>query len=165
MSCDKIQRAYRVAGNWKEGMEQMVTDLESAAWVCMRYAWCLFYSRIAALKPEYISHRSMFAVVEYFWIDLNYRSITAHYKRQSPFYKLCVSEKPSSRVTSRNGKHHSDGHKSMFCFNQNGDCFVQCFDEECNRRQSHYLGRWICRLPTEVCENVHRAFKELDRSM
>jgi hypothetical protein len=99
--------------------------------------------------------------VEYFWIDQDYRCMTAHYSSGSSFCKLRVSEKPSQQVAFCGGKHKSNGHNAIFCFNQGGDCFVQCFDNECTKQNDNYMGRRIFRLPTNVCEDVDHAFNEL----
>jgi hypothetical protein len=153
----QYERGFRLTaeGAVNSAIRSALLDI---AWRCVEIIWCWYYSRQQCLKPEYMTYNRMRADVSYFWINVKYRSITVHYKRNSHLYKMCVIEQVSDNVMARGGVHSSNGHHAMFCFNQGGACFVRCFDEECREKCTSFLGRELFTVAKQDCLHAHRVF-------
>jgi hypothetical protein len=153
----KYEEGFRLTGEGAVDSAPLSALLD-VAWRCVEIVWCWYYSKQQCLKPEYMTYNRMRADVSYFWINVKYRSITVHYKRNSHLYKMCVLEQVSEAVKARGGFHRSNGHHAMFGFNQGAACFVRCFDEECRKSCASFLGRELFTVPMQDRVHAHAAF-------
>jgi hypothetical protein len=127
----------------------------------MEIAFCWHYSRIKALKPQYLLYSQYAADVRWFFIRPRFRQIKTHYRRSSALYKLCVSHEPSDRVRERGGFHASDGHTVTFHFGENVTR-VKCFDEECAEKCGSFQGNALqWKLPDDVVREAMAIFNEM----
>ena len=111
----------------------LFTVLRELGWSCVQVAWCQHYSRLPALKPDFIHHQTFFNTVDYFLVSAKFKSVTIHFKRSTKVYKLCVCPVQNDRVVQRGGFHASDGHRIEFVFARGyvNQWRNKCFDEEC----------------------------------
>lgn len=130
-------------------------------WGCVRVAWCQHYSRLPALKPDFINHETFFSTVDYFHVEAKFKRVTIHFKRSTKVFKLCVCPVQNDRVVQRGGFHASDGHMIQFVF-ANG--YVnqwrnKCFDEECVASLSDKLGTARGDIPQPLQMKAFAAFR------
>lgn len=138
-------------------------SLRDLGWSCVRVAWCQHYSKLPALKPEYMRHELFFKAVEYFLACPAFKSMTIHFRRSTNVYKLCVCPLQNERVVQRNGFHASDGHRVEFVFSNEyvNQWRNKCFDEQCVRALSDRRGTARGDIPYPVQREALNVFSML----
>lgn len=133
-------------------------------WGCARVAWCHHYSKLPTLKPEYISHKTFFDAIDYFYVSCMFKSVKIHLKRSTTVYRLCVCPLQSERVVQRGGLHASDGHHIEFDFNctgYTGKWSNRCFDEECVKKLQNISGTIRGEVTPRLQQQANTAFASL----